>query len=402
MTTSAAVLFGVLLFIAVASGYLLARWQQGNKSAKTLVGPDAGYFRGLRYLVDEQPDKAIEVFTRLLEVDSSTLETHFALGNLFRRRGETERAIRIHQNIIARPELPGEVRERALFALGEDYQKAGLLDRAEKLFREVSHSRAMRSAALAQLVNIYEQQKDWQQAIDCRRSLIKGNRPQDRIISHYYCELAEACLKANNLRGAREGLRQARSFNPGSVRGLFLRAELAERMDDQKLARRLLLKVLRESPQFAVPGFSRLVALLRNSGKAAEVPDVLKKLQSEQPELALPLAHAAILDRHMDDPVSLAAFRNYLRADRILGGILAALEARDGRPEAAAEPEALRRIRMVLRRLALDGPRFGCLECGYESRALAWRCPSCRRWDSTRPTANLKFDSHLGSEGYIQ
>lgn len=403
MTPEATLLVGILLFVATASGYFIARYRgrgEGGAGGRT---PDKRYLRGLRYLVDEQPDKAIEVFTKLLDVDSDTLEIHFALGNLFRKRGETERAIRVHQNIIARPELPRIERERALFALGEDYLKAGLLDRAEKLFLEVSATQALRTASYSNLVNLYEQQKDWEQAIKCRRQLTAAARAGgDAVTAHYYCELARERLDRDDAEAARKFLRKAKSENPDGVRGALMRAELAERCNDHKLARNLLMRVTETHPQFAVLAITRLASSCRVAGEEDKLPGHLEKLLGRSPDLLRPIAHAAILDRRIDDPVSLRCLTDYVRSDRILGAILEAMEAEASRERAISGPETLRRIRLVLRRLALDGPRFGCLECGFTSRSLEWRCPSCLAWDTTLPTANLKFDSHLGSSGYIQ
>lgn len=403
MTTEALIFFGALLVLAAASGYGVARVLGSRKKAVPTAVPESEYFRGLRYLVDEQPDRAIEVFTRLLVVDSETLETHFALASLFRRRGETERAIRIHQNIIARPELAREDKERALFALGEDYLKAGLLDRAEALFRESASVATMRASSLENLVSIYEQQKDWQQAIKCREAIAASSGiGRDPVIAHYHCELARKALDRNSLQEARAELRKARAADQAGVRGLLMRAQLANTQQDFRTERRLLLRVIEKRPEFARLAISRLGASFRASDDKAGLEKALQKLLGRQPQLSLTIAHAAILDRQMDDEVSQRCFREYLRSDRILGAILEALTAREeGRP-GPERPEAVRQIRLALRRLALDGPRFGCLECGYTGREMQWRCPGCRTWDSTLPTANLKFESHLGSEGYIQ
>ncbi len=403
MTTDALIFFGVLLFAAAASGYWLARARPAKPPSSPPAAPQSEYFRGLRYLVDEQPDRAIEVFTKLLAVDSETLETHFALASLFRRRGETERAIRIHQNIIARPELAKADKERALFALGEDYLKAGLLDRAEALFRESAEIASLSAGAFKYLVEIYEQQKDWHQAIKCRQALAtSAGARRDPVIAHYHCELAREALDRQQPQEARAELRKARDADPDGVRGLLMRAELARQQDDFRTERRLLLRIIEQRPEFARLAISRMGASFRAAGDKAGLEKALRKMLSRQPDLALKIAHAAVLDWQMDDAISQECFREYLRSDRMLGAILEALTAREEGQSGPDRPEAQRQIRLALRRIALDGPRYGCLECGYTGRELQWRCPSCRTWDSTLPTANLKFESHLGSEGYIQ
>ena len=154
-------LLWLLLPLAAASGWLAARFEYRRNAAKQLDLPSA-YFQGLNFLLNEQPDKAIEIFIRVLEVNSDTVETHLALGNLFRRRGEVERAIRVHQNLIARPTLGKEQRSQALLEPGQDYFKAGLFDRAENLFLELAEIRAHSEQALALLRHIYQQEKEWE------------------------------------------------------------------------------------------------------------------------------------------------------------------------------------------------------------------------------------------------
>ena len=161
----------LLLPVAAASGWLVARREQTRQDDKTVFKLPSAYFKGLNYLLNEQPDKAIEIFTQVLEVDSETVETHLALGNLFRRRGEVERAIRIHQNLIARPSLDKAQRSLALLELGQDYLKAGLFDRAEALFGQLVDQGVRRQDSLQRLVSIYERQNDWPQAIDSRSRL---------------------------------------------------------------------------------------------------------------------------------------------------------------------------------------------------------------------------------------
>src|SRR3972149_1945846 len=191
MSFSAADLLWLLLPLAAASGWFVARLEQKRRVQKSLDLPSA-YFTGLNFLLNEQPDKAIEVFIRVLEVNSDTVETHLALGNLFRRRGEVERAIRIHQNLIARPTLDKEQRSHALMELGQDYFKAGLFDRAENLFLELAEIQAHSEQALKLLLHIYQQEKEWEKAIDVTRKLapITG-KIMDENIAHFYCELAD-------------------------------------------------------------------------------------------------------------------------------------------------------------------------------------------------------------------
>ena len=192
-------LLWLLLPIAAAAGWLAAS-QDARKKVRRITGISSDYFKGLNFLLNEQPDKAIEVFIRMVEVDSDTAETHLALGHLFRRRGEVDRAIRIHQNLIARPKIDPEIKTLAVLELGEDYMKAGLFDRAENLFLELIEMNEHTTIALTQLRDIYQQEKDWEKAISiCSRLETVSNKSMHMLIAQYYCELAEESFRKNEL-----------------------------------------------------------------------------------------------------------------------------------------------------------------------------------------------------------
>ena len=205
----------LLLPLAAASGWL-AGWY-GKRRRESVAAADdlrSNYFKGINYLLNEQPDKAIEAFIKVLEVDSETVETHLALGNLYRRRGEVDRAIRIHQNLIARPNLESEQRSEALLELGHDYLSAGLLDRAENLLQELADGGDYRVQALRQLIDIYEQEKDWSKAIACGHLLEKvtGNHLSP-VIAHYQCELAERLRESGEADAALEMVNKAQAIH---------------------------------------------------------------------------------------------------------------------------------------------------------------------------------------------
>src|SRR5690554_2987083 len=220
-------LFWLLLPVAALSGWLIGRRRDSRPDS------DGGklhgeYFQGLNYLLNEQPDKAIEVFTRMVEVDSDTVETHLALGNLFRRRGEVDRAIRIHQNLIARPTLNAEQRSLALLELGMDYMRSGLLDRAEGLFKELAETGNHMEPALRQLLVIYQQEKDWSNAIMVARRLesISGEALH-AVVAQFHCERASEHLAAGREREAQEDVRRALNVDPRCVRASLMEAEMA-------------------------------------------------------------------------------------------------------------------------------------------------------------------------------
>ena len=210
MTNEWIALLWLLLPLAALSGWWAA-WRSMKAAAsegQKRIHPE--YFKGLNFVLNEQPDKAIEVFIRMLEVDSETVETHLALGNLFRRRGEVDRAIRIHQNLIARPTLDREQRAMALLELGMDYMRSGLLDRAEGLFKELVETGSHSIQAYSELLEIYQQEKEWDNAISIARKLeLVSGKSLGPVIAQFYCEKAYNDLSQGDIKQARDCIRRA-------------------------------------------------------------------------------------------------------------------------------------------------------------------------------------------------
>ena len=200
-----------LVIGALVVGILAGHFGWGRRWRVPFGKLHPDYLTGLDYLVTEQPDRALDMFLKLMDANADTLETHFALGSLYRRRGEVERAIRIHQNLLARDTLAPEHREQALLALAQDYLRAGLLDRAEGLFREISEVSRLRASAMDALLHIYERQHEWQQALEAYRELARIKAaPAKRVAAHYLCELATLAVERGQIEQARDLLRQAR------------------------------------------------------------------------------------------------------------------------------------------------------------------------------------------------
>src|SRR5450432_4343091 len=190
----------MLVLAALVVGILAGHFGWGKRWPTALGKLHPDYLTGLDYLVTEQPDRALDMFLKLMDANADTIETHFALGSLYRRRGEVERAIRIHQNLLARESLAPEHREQALLALAQDYLRAGLLDRAEVLFQQVSEVPRLRSSALDSLRSVYERQLDWQQALGVHRRLARIKAaPARTVAAHYLCELASVSIERGDI-----------------------------------------------------------------------------------------------------------------------------------------------------------------------------------------------------------
>lgn len=379
----------LLFMLAIAAGYALGRRRERHK-LRDPARVNEAYFQGLNYLLNDDTDRAVDVFIRMTEADSDAVETHFALGSLFRRKGEVDRAIRVHQNLIARPNLPRHRRQQALFELGQDYTRAGLFDRAENLFLELTDSPRYREGSLRELVAIYEQQKDWDQAIAMRRKLeVISGEPQEAVIAQYLCEQAVSALMARNTKSAKQLLKRAQSQDRGSVRAGLLSAELAETEGDRKTAAKLYRRVIEQDPLFVsevLPGLARTA----DGQRGDHLDEILHDLLERHPECRAGVALAALDRPELTSPLLQRALLEHARSDPHLRGVYDLVTAVTGEGEDAGA-ETVRKLRDVLSHLDGDAIRYRCRECGLKGATLYWLCPSCKNWNSTRPSHQVAF-----------
>ena len=393
-------LAGLFLLIA-AAGFLFGRWGDGEDDDSSQAQPlNSEYLKGLNFLLNDQNDQALEHFIRLVRVDDQTIETHFALGSLFRRRGEVDRAIRVHQNIIARPDLPSKQRDQALFSLAKDYLHAGLLDRAENLFAQLAERSDFRIESLTQLCNIYEQEQEWQNAVIAARQLETARAPGAvERLTNYYCELASRALARGDLAAAKENVRLSQAGRSRITRGAILRAEIALKEGDRKLAKRLLGRVLEEHSNYLIELLPRLNALYVTNGDAGELDAALQEMIAARPEASQDIARAALQWPEVRSDLIDECVEAFIRNDRVLRRFVdvdAIVAAEEG-----ASERALERIREALAALAQTAPRYRCEQCGFSSRQLLWQCPGCRNWESLKPLVEVRFDTLLEQGGGV-
>lgn len=381
-------LWAVALLSASLAGWLgwmlaVHLHRRGDRRSRQRIS--SNYFRGLNYLLNEEPDKAIEVFLKLAEVNRETVEIHLALGNLFRRRGETDKAIQYHRHIISRPDLSESQRLQALLELGEDYLRAGLLDRAEKLFRELAEQGVENEFAVRQLLFIYQQEKDWPRAIE-QAERLADRREGARLSAQFHCELAASALERNDAADCLEHLERARRADPLSVRVALIEGELAWRAGDRATASMAWRRACELDPDIAVLVLDRIVESAEPEA-TADLIDWLERL-SRNTRLLSPVLALTRLEAERDPPRAIERIRKSLESRPSVRGLERLLDllgaSRDG--GTPIDPQILRGL---LRRLSADQPRFRCRECGFSGQTWHWQCPSCRRWDSTRPVEGV-------------
>ncbi len=374
----------LLLPVAAASGWWAARHSQ-EKEKDFSIDPDPAYFRGLNYLLNEQPDKAIDIFIKLLEVDNETVETHLALGNLFRRRGEVDRAIRIHQNLIARPTLSREQRGLALLELGQDYMRAGLFDRAESLFRELVEMGLHRERALINLKEIYQQEKDWERCLQVVRQLetFSGQSHPTEIAS-YHCEQAQEALAGGDAVGAWTLTRKALDADRHCTRAWLIQADLEMARNGWKNAARIYRQVVQEDPQLLVETLGALRECHQQLGTQDGLIEFLRELYRNDDDTRVMLALSEILCSETGLDAALALVTEHVQQHADLLGLQRYIDYKRSASPRNPRDETLDMLHGMVDSLVAKRAAYHCTRCGFSARHLHWQCPGCKGWGTVR------------------
>ncbi len=349
------------------------------------------YFQGLNFLLNEQPDKAIDSFLEVAKVDSQTVELHFALGNLFRRRGETERAIRMHQNLIDRPDLDDGVRLHALSELGQDFLKSGLLDRAEEIFNKLVGT-AFEEEAKRNLLEIYQVEKEWQKAIELARELPDVASQQE--VAEFYCELAASDIMRSRPDSARAHLEAAMQQNRKCVRASLLQGDLLLQEGNLPGAIEAWQRIEQQDPGYLALVAQRLLETYRKMDRRDEGIALLRGYLERYPSLdLLDVVYQLILEGEGNE-AAYRLVRDELQRNPTLLGLEKLMSARLplAAPEIRPDVELAKTIiQGYTKRLS----RYRCDNCGFKARQFYWRCPACGGWETYPPRRSEEFDQTL-------
>ena len=374
-------LLALPLFFAL--GWLAARIDIKHLVSESRALPRS-YFKGLNFLLNEQPDKAIEAFIEVVKVEPQTIELHFALGSLFRRRGEVERAIRMHQNLVERADLPQQQKLEALYELAQDYLKAGLLDRAEEFFAKLkgtSHA----EAALKYLLEIYEQEKDWQKAIDTAQQLeVVAGQSHQKEIANFYCEMASKEIMDSRPEAARPHLEQALAHHRLCVRANMLLGDLEVALNRKEAAIDAWKRIETQNPAYLALVADRLFAAYRQLDKTSEGLILLRGFLEKYPSLdVLNVVFSCILEQQGAEP-AYQLVRDEMQRNPTLLGLDKLLEAQwlDAPVERRHDLELVKNlVHQHTRTLAM----YQCDNCGFRARQYYWHCPACGEWETYSP-----------------
>ncbi len=379
----------VLIIVAIVIGYLLGLYSIRRAHSVELASFNKNYFVGLNYLLNEQPEEAIDTFINVLDVNSDTVDIYLALGTLFCKRGEVERSIRIHQDLLARPSLTTSQSIKVQLELAKDYMYAGLLDRAEAILVEIiQHNHEHKEEALQQLLKIYEQEREWLKAIDIAENLRRSNESTYyQRLAFYYCELADYHLNDNDRVMARRCLRNAMSRDRNCVRASLLLGKIDYQEGRYRDAIKSLERISRQNNAYIPLG----LPLLENCyshlpGKGTGYASYLARCLIEKPGSTVIVAMTRLLvkERGVQHATEFLIAQLYKHPTLKGLNMLVELEyARGGEQSSPLFQEVTKNM------LALK-PVYACSACGFSGKEMHWQCPGCKKWGVTMPIQGIE------------
>ena len=361
-------------------GYLYIKFFDSDSNDKTI---NADYLTGLKYLLNEESDKAINLFSDIIEVDEDTIQTHLALGVLFRRQGKIDKAIKLHQNIIKRPDLEESYYFQTLNELGENYFAAGIYDKAEEIFIQLKEIKNHKISSLEKLIKIYEYLCQWDLALKNLEELSNVDKSNILInsTSHYYSQLSQDSIDDNDLDKAEAYLLKARDNNPKSIRHLYLSSLLALKNDQNNRALDFYLQMTAESPV----GHFLLLPLILQSADKNELEIIENKLAqmiSDNTEAEIYFSMLSVIEPDIKSNILDQSFRNQIFENAIIKVIL---NQNNNISKGLANDDLIKEIKSIIYKKTLNDYKYNCNQCGYETISHSWQCPTCKSWEKSNP-----------------
>ncbi|HBM49326.1 MAG TPA: lipopolysaccharide assembly protein LapB [Marinobacter sp.] len=382
----------LLLTVAVAAGWVVGRYsKQRHRSRKSIDNEDSVRDR-LQFLFTNYSDQAVENFVQSLAVNRDTVSLHLSIGSHFRNKGETDRAILIHQNLLARPELPARYTPQVTFELAMDYLNAGLLDRAEALFHQLMGDREYGRRAARELIELYQQEREWEKAAQVAQTLTRSDADPAmfKTLAYITCELSDAALSKDDRWTSQKLAKEALDYDRSCVRATLLLMKMQIRQGNYREAGNQSLKVFEQNPDFGPEAVDRLMKLEREHGDVGRLVKKLRKLYEQYPGTSLLLALVESVERSAGRPAAIDLLRQELELRPSVRGLLRLVEIA-GYEKGMTTDEG-RLVSRIGHLILANRPVYRCVSCGFSGQQLHWLCPSCKQWETVRPIQGVEAE----------
>jgi len=371
-----------ILPVAIGFLWLLFRTNQTHKQQQSTLSSE--YFKGLNYLLNDEQGKALDIFVKLVESNWDTIDTHFTLGKIYRKNGEMDKAIKIHQGLIARPSLPDQYRSKILLELGYDYLGAGWFDRAEGLFKEVLIQDPESQEARHNLILIYQQEKDWFKAIDIAVDLFSDNPSViGPMIAHYYCELADISKAKGDVSQLENYANKALRYDTNCVRASILLADQAKTTGDDKKAIKLYESIEKQDAESIILVIDSLLECYANLSLHDKLYEYLVALQKRHENLYLQNVIAMVLEKSQGKQASIEYLSDKIKHQPSLAGLKTLITYKQNEVDSDEVFADLTRALSIMQK---DSAEYRCQKCGFSTNTYYWLCPSCNHWGRVKPS----------------
>jgi lipopolysaccharide biosynthesis regulator YciM len=367
--------------IAIAFLWLLFRTKQNHRQQQSSLSSE--YFKGLNYLLNDEQGKALDIFVKLVESNWDTIDTHFTLGKIYRKNGEMDKAIKIHQGLIARPSLPDRYKSKILLELGYDYLGAGWFDRAEGLFKEVLIQDPKSSEARHNLILIYQQEKDWHKAIDTAVDLFSENPTViGPMIAHYYCELADINKTRGDVNQLETNANKAMRYDANCVRASILLADLERSRGDTRKALAIYESIEKQDPESIILVIDSIMHCYSELAMHDKLYEYLLALQERHENLFLQNVIASVLEQTEGKQAAIRYLSSRIKQQPSLAGMQKLASYKQKEIDA---DEVFSDLSIALTAMTRDSVEFRCQKCGFSTNTHYWLCPSCNHWGRVKP-----------------
>ena len=382
MPSENTIYLAAIISVSALLGYLYLKFVD-KEDDDSKISPE--YLIGLKLLLNEQADKAINLFSEIVQVDEDTIETHLALGVLFRKQGKIDQAIKLHENIISKKELKEHHYYQTLEELAEDYYSAGLYDKSEEIFEKLIDIKNHKNSSLNKLMQIYEYTSEWDKALSTIEKLnnIDPSNEYKKNIPHYLCQISEKYIAKNDLENAELYIDKAKATKSSSSRILFVSIQIALKKRELVKAVALYKKLCEISDlghQILLPD---LIATAKQNGHINQVNEMMQGICNKSSKVKEHLALLAIMNLNLDDKIIMQSLHEFLSNELYFSELLRFNEMKS--ISELVSKELINNIRVKLNQKSMNKFKYLCKNCGYKTIKLSWQCPTCRNWESSTP-----------------